>query len=94
MKIWFGLVEAFKSYRGNQKKKKKKKSHTEFNLISLRNFLSVRIKITDAAQNNVLWKILSVRIMKQVKPLGFDPSEGAFNNRKQLEFWKSALFSG
>ena len=25
VKIWFGLVEPFKSYRGNKKKKKKKK---------------------------------------------------------------------
>ena len=44
MKIWFGLVEAFKSYRGNKKKKKTKKKQTQLNLISLRNIHSVGIE--------------------------------------------------
>ena len=55
VKTWFGLVEPFKSYRDNKKKKK----------------------------------------LKQVKPLGFDPPRGrAYNNRKHLKIWESALFSG
>ena len=31
---------------------------------------------------------------KQVKPLGFDPPEGAYNNQKHLKIWEYALFSG
>ena len=33
---------------------------------------------------------------KEVKPLGFDPTgqDGAYNNRKHLKIWESALFSG
>ena len=33
--------------------------------------------------------------IEQGKPLGFDPpGGGAYNNRKHLKFWESALFSG
>ena len=51
VKIWFGLVEHFKSYRGNIKKTGK------------------------AARLWYTWK-------------------GAYNNRKHLKIWESALFSG
>ena len=53
VKIWFGLVEPFKSYRVHKHPKKKKG-----------------------------------------KALGFDLPEGAYNNRKHLKVWESALFSG
>ena len=59
VKIWFGLVEPFKSYRGSRQKTKNKKQK-----------------------------------IKQVEPLGLDPMEGAYNNRKHLKIWESALFSG
>ena len=31
---------------------------------------------------------------KKVKPLGFAPPEGAYNNQKHLKIWESALFRG
>ena len=33
MKIWFGLVEAFKSYRGKKRKKKKITDGAQFNIL-------------------------------------------------------------
>ena len=54
VKIWLGLVEAFKSYRG-YKKKKKRNNNNNNNKKSQTDFHSVRIlekKITDGAQFN------------------------------------------
>ena len=91
VKIWFGLVEPFKSYRVDKKKKNKKKinkinkakSQTRLKTKSFsEKFVSGRITKSDAAENNTFRKIIFRAVkMKKIHRCSsiYYPSEQFFS---------------
>ena len=81
VKIWFGLVEPFKSYHGNIPKKKKKSEEIENNIHPFRPYNN------NNNNNNKMMKPLAFYPPREWVAPGGGWGGG-------LKFWESTLFSG